>query len=524
MTRRLTQQYEDRVESTIDVIRDDLGRQSDAVAASLSAIVSAAADDNRLRSALTDGGEADRRYLLDYAGTAMRLSGLDMLQIQDERGRILSSGHFRNEYDRLEAELPRLLDATPGGTALVEVRAPDGPFVVLARVDKIRLGGRRYPVVAGVRAGERFMERLERDSDITVRVVLPDSADTTDEHAIHRDVTIPFIGLARGGIQTATLRVSHDRSGLIALRAGIIRWFVVVLAVTVVIALLLVVWLSLRLSRPLAELAEKTARVDLDRLDVDFDTGRGDEVGALSRLLAAMTERLRASAGRIRDAERRAAVGELARQVNHDIKNGLTPIRNVLRHLFQLSSDDPASVGAVLRERQGTLESSVSYLEQLSSNYARLSPRVVRESCDVSDLARRVVGDHQGVEGVVVSARLARGAFVHADPVGVRRILENLVDNAVDSIEDPTGAVTVVTEVDGEIVRVTVADTGAGMSDEEVARVFDDFYTTKEGGTGLGLSIVRRLVMDLDGSVRVESNDGDGSRFIVEIPRERAKG
>jgi signal transduction histidine kinase len=54
--------------------------------------------------------------------------------------------------------------------------------------------------------------------------------------------------------------------------------------------------------------------------------------------------------------------------------------------------------------------------------------------------------------------------------------------------------------------------------------VFDDFYTTKEGGTGLGLSIVRRLVMDLDGSVRVESNDGDGSRFIVEIPRERAKG
>jgi signal transduction histidine kinase len=67
-------------------------------------------------------------------------------------------------------------------------------------------------------------------------------------------------------------------------------------------------------------------------------------------------------------------------------------------------------------------------------------------------------------------------------------------------------------------IRVIVADTGRGMSDEETPRIFTDFYTTKEGGTGLGLSIVRRLVMDLHGTVGVESEPGRGTRITIDIP------
>jgi signal transduction histidine kinase len=96
------------------------------------------------------------------------------------------------------------------------------------------------------------------------------------------------------------------------------------------------------------------------------------------------------------------------------------------------------------------------------------------------------------------------------------------VNNAIDSLEPDGGEVAVSTEVvDGEAgrrVRVVVADTGVGMSREQREKIFDDFYTTKDGGTGLGLSIVRRLVMDLDGSIAVESEPGRGSRFIVELP------
>jgi signal transduction histidine kinase len=67
-------------------------------------------------------------------------------------------------------------------------------------------------------------------------------------------------------------------------------------------------------------------------------------------------------------------------------------------------------------------------------------------------------------------------------------------------------------------VRVTVADTGPGMSRAQLDRAFDDFYTTKEGGTGLGLSIVKRLVLDLEGTLRVDTEPGAGTRVVVELP------
>jgi len=112
---------------------------------------------------------------------------------------------------------------------------------------------------------------------------------------------------------------------------------------------------------------------------------------------------------------------------------------------------------------------------------------------------------------------------VSADPLVLRRILENLVGNAVDSLAGRSdGVVTVGTETVGAAesaqVRVTVTDTGPGMSRAELDRAFDDFHTTKAGGTGLGLSIVRRLVLDLGGALRIETAPGAGTRAIVELP------
>jgi signal transduction histidine kinase len=99
------------------------------------------------------------------------------------------------------------------------------------------------------------------------------------------------------------------------------------------------------------------------------------------------------------------------------------------------------------------------------------------------------------------------------------------IETALVSREDgahPGGGGAHPGEGEAGCVRITVSDTGVGMREDEVARIFDDFYTTKPHGTGLGLSIVRRLVMDLGGSIRVESEKGNGSRFIVELPREGA--
>jgi signal transduction histidine kinase len=540
---RLTTQYRQRVTSMLAVIEEDLTQESALIARTLASLGETVVADNRFRRAAIGGGEADRQYLLNYAGEAMRLTGLAMLQIQDESGRIISSGHFRNEYDRMEPELPRLLSVAPGGVALVGARTPEAPFVALAGVDSFRMAGRRFTLVGGVSTARRLLDRLAREAGLSVSLVVPGVVIGSDEAAIGDDpltargsdpeaadsvlvqeLAVPFVDAARGETTAAYFRVTYPLTELLALRRSIDIWFAIAVGVTALVALVLAGWLSARMSRPLADLAGKTSRIDLDRLDIDFRSGRKDEIGSLSRLLGAMTERLRASAGRIKEAERRATLGELARQVNHDIKNGLMPIRNVFRHLAQVTRETPNDVARVFDERQGTIDSSIAYLEDLASNYARLSPRFDHQPCDVNAVVRQVVTDARGSGAANVRMALCDGdAVVRGDAVALRRIVENLVDNAADSLGSASGTVEVSTDLiagaEGRpIVRLTVADTGCGMSEEQAAKVFDDFYTTKATGTGLGLSIVRRLVMDLNGSVRVESEPGAGSRFIIEIP------
>jgi signal transduction histidine kinase len=227
----------------------------------------------------------------------------------------------------------------------------------------------------------------------------------------------------------------------------------------------------------------------------------------------------------LREAERAAATGDLARQVNHDIKNGLAPIRNVLRHLAQTAEREPDTLAAIYAERRGTLESSVEYLDELARTYARLSPALGRGVTDPRPVVLEVA---RGVSGVAVDVRVPDTLpKIRADAVVLHRILDNLVSNAVDALDAKPGTVTVAAEPVGSgaerRVRFTVSDTGRGMTRAELDRAFNDFYTTKAAGTGLGLSVVRRLLTDVGGSVKADTAPGEGSTFTIEIPAAEAE-
>ena len=529
--KHLSAEYQLRVDDTVEIIREDLARESAAIAERLASLKTALLDDNRFRSAAVAGVESERAYLLDYAGTAMRLTGLSMLQIQDSDDRIISSGHFRNEHGRVEPGLASAL-RTASDIAFVTTRGPEREFLALARAESLVLGGRTFTIVGGVAVDNAFLARLARDKAIIVSLrypggelsTVPPKPGTTDDSAVG-ELQLPVIRTGAGTpleVVQARLEVTQPLTPLRALLRRADSWLLVTAAGTGVTALLLAVWVSSRISGPLAALAEKTAVLDLDRLDVDFDPGT-DEVGRLSRLLGDLAARLRTSTARVREAERRATVGELARQINHDIKNGLIPLRNVMRHLSQVERDEPAALPGVFAERRSTLDSSIAYLETLATSYQRLSPPSDQRECDLNALIADVVRAAQGHEDVEFGTDLPSVPRVMGDPVALRRILENLIANAVDSLESKPGRITVSTELvdrDGGLpaVRVTVADTGRGVSADEAGRMFNDFYTTKQGGTGLGLSIVRRLVMDLHGTLGVDSAPGRGTRIIIDIP------
>ncbi len=518
--RRLSQAAEGRSRVLLSILQGDLRRESGSITVRLEGIASLLAEDNRIRAATLRGDEGARRYELDYAARAMRSAGLALLVIHDSSGRIVSSGQFRNEYDRVA---PALLALVPGagGPWLVRARTATGTFLALATTSTARIGQRRFGLVGGIAADTAWLTRLGRDPELAVHLVLPGEPAPRGELA--GAIPLAFVDLSRSG-PPATARFMVVRRGmtLAALQRDTTLWFSLAVSAAALLALGVAAWAAERVSRPVRELATKTAAIDLDRLDQDFRSDRRDEIGALSNLLGAMTERLRTSAGRLRESERRATTGDLARQVNHDVKNGLVPIRHVVRHLAAVARQDPGALPRVFEERRETLESSVAYLDELARNYARLSPGAVRGCCDANGIVRDVLRDLSGRAPLL--HELSNGLPpVRADATTLRRILENLVINAIESYDGAAPApvtVTTSSHEDGGVVqvRIVVRDTGRGMSRPELDRAFDDFYTTKPSGTGLGLSVVRRLTADLAGALRVETEPGVGTRVVVDLP------
>jgi signal transduction histidine kinase len=524
--KRLTAQYRTRIDALTEVIREDVARRGEEVDGRLRALASGVQDDASVRAAVLLGEE--RPEVLDWAGRAMPLAGLDYLMLLDASGRILSSGHFRNEYDRHAAVVDVLLGGVDG-PVLVRARTAEGSFLALARARAFEMGGRRFTLAGGVQVDRGFLDRLARGEQaggLGVELLRPGdpSGAAPGPATMRAELALPYVDdvASTATLDTARILVTHSLAPLAALRRGMDAWFLGGTVAALLLAVVIARAVSARVTRPLTELAGKTRRLDLDRLDVDFGSTRRDEIGSLSRLMAAMVERLRASVTQLRQAERRATVGDMARQVNHDIRNGLLPIRNVIRHLTEVARESPAELAPVFAERQGTLDGGIAYLEGLASTYARLTPRADRRPCDLNDVARAVVRGAPAPDGVALRTELDEPlARVAADPVVLRRIVENLVVNALESLEG-TGAVVVSTasgrSEEGSTVVLTVADTGRGMDAERVERIFEDFFSTKAEGTGLGLSIVRRLVADLGGRIDVDSTPGRGSRFRVELP------
>jgi signal transduction histidine kinase len=526
MTARLDTEAARRVDATQRAVASGLAATIAADGARLQSLASDLAADNRFRIALNNDDSPERRWLLDWASGSMKLAGFAMLQVQDSAGRVLSAGQFRNDFDRIAPALPHAIDAAPIRAAVVDARTPDGTVRALATIASFVVRGERFTIVGGASFDSARVARLSPDGTVAAMLRIGATMNSGDETVAD---SLSYVdgtsadSAARPRIARLVLAV--DTGPTRALKAGVTRWLLLTLGSTLLLAVIVATSLGRLISAPIAGLADRTSRLDLDKLDQRFSTGRDDELGALERTLDALAGRLRTSVARLREAERAAATGDLARQVNHDIKNGLAPIRNVLRHLGQTAERDPGAIAAIYAERRGTLESSVAYLDELARTYARLSPALGRGVTDPRPIILEVA---RGVSAAAVDVRVPDMLpAIRADAVVLHRILDNLVSNAVDALEGKPGTIAIAAEAvasgTDRRVRFTVSDSGRGMTRTELDRAFNDFYTTKPAGTGLGLSVVRRLLTDIGGSVRADTAPGEGSTFTIEIPAAEAE-
>ncbi|HEX3346204.1 MAG TPA: ATP-binding protein [Polyangiaceae bacterium] len=272
------------------------------------------------------------------------------------------------------------------------------------------------------------------------------------------------------------------------------------------------------------ELRETAAR--RVRWHMSMARDAGDDAALVYGIGIDVSER-RALEKRAADAEALSAMGNLALNLAHEIRNPLNAavlqLHLLGRHVDKLAVDDETRRGLTAKAR--IVGDEIGRLNRLLTEFLELArPRAaVRELVHFGKLVEGVLDLEQGPASdrtVAVERDVATDCVLLGDPEKLKQVVLNLVVNALEAMKDG-GTLRVRVATEGDAVLLVVADSGTGIRPAALAQVFDPFFTTKEAGTGLGLSIVRKIVDQHAGEVRIESEPDAGTRVIVTLPRGR---
>jgi len=221
-------------------------------------------------------------------------------------------------------------------------------------------------------------------------------------------------------------------------------------------------------------------------------------------------------------AQKVAAWGEVARKLAHEIKNPLTPIQLSAQRIRKAYLKAAPDLERIVGECTHAIVQEVEALKNLVDEFAQFArlPAVNLQPGSLADVVDHTLSLYDGFAGVTIDRRLAPDLpEVRLDSAQMKRVLINLVDNAIEATEK-RGTVVVSTEFDRTHARVRlgVADDGPGISAEDRDKLFVPTFSTKRRGSGLGLAIVNRIVLEHQGTIRVEDNLPHGARFVVELP------
>jgi two-component system sensor histidine kinase HydH len=240
---------------------------------------------------------------------------------------------------------------------------------------------------------------------------------------------------------------------------------------------------------------------------------------SLTRQVELKTEELLESQERLLRSERFAAVGEAAAYVSHEIKNPLMVIGGLANQVERRLPEDPAAQEK-LRIIQKEVKRLESFLGELRDFLRPAQP--TKKEINVNEVIRDVkalMGDAIQEKGVVLEEHLDPNLPpVEVDPNQIKQVLVNLVKNAAEATEGYGKIILSSGARDGQ-VWFAVQDTGKGMSEDVMEKIFHPFYTTKDKGTGLGLAVINKIITDHHGSITVDSLAGSGSTFTVKLPQ-----
>ncbi len=483
-------------------IRRDIARRGEEISRRVETIARA---DATVRMAF----DSDSAAYFNEAQSVAVAQSLDVLEFVTSDGVIVSSAHSPARFG--------YRDETPLGAAgaafLTRIDMLDHQALALVAVREVSAGDRKLYVMGGQWLDQTFLDSLVVPEG--TRVLLDRGA----SGEVVRTLTLP----GRDGQPLATIQVLSSSKELDNLVRGIVFTGVRVAGAGIFLSLIVAWWATARITRPVRRLAEGARKVAAGNWNATVEIHGGDEVGQLAGAFNQMTRQLIDQRDRLVQAERVAAWRELARRLAHELKNPLFPLQITIENLQRVRERKPEQFEEVFQESTGTLLAELANLKRIVQQFSEFAkmPRPEMQQIDVNEIAAAVLHlfDAQ-MRNASIEARFQpdpRAPRILADPEQLRRVLQNLVLNAVDVMPEG-GVLTVSTKALPEGVQIRVADTGQGLTPEECERLFTPYYTTKQHGTGLGLAIVQSVISDHKGRIAVESSPGAGTAFVIELP------
>lgn len=342
--------------------------------------------------------------------------------------------------------------------------------------------------------------------------------------AAGRPARVGFAPCAGTSARAMVLAVTVPEGELFAASDAFERVLLVAILVTVLVLVLWSLVASRAITAPVQRLVAATRRVASGDLDVAVPPRGGPELGELAGAFNQMASELAAGRQRLAAAERDQAWAEMARQVAHEVKNPLQPMRMAAQLLQRARAERDPRADMVAERLARTVIEQTDALDRIADDFRAFAGSApsqrapVRVDVWLHDLCEQCADLFAGKP---VHVRLAAGAGdaqVAVDAKAMARVLVNLVQNAHEAA--PAGVrVELATQVEGARVVIRVADDGPGVPEAARGRLFEPYFTTKSSGTGLGLAICRRLVEAHGGTIRLVQTGGTGTMFAIELPR-----
>ncbi|MDT8431842.1 MAG: ATP-binding protein [Bacteroidales bacterium] len=303
---------------------------------------------------------------------------------------------------------------------------------------------------------------------------------------------------------------------------------VVAILNTYVLLLLLILFLSVfladRITQPLRFIQSRIAQLSLSESNEKIIYKGKDEIAGLVDEYNYMVDELEKSAELLAQSERESAWREMAKQIAHEIKNPLTPMKLNVQHMQRMIEEDEGDIRERIARVSATLVEQIDLLGSIAnefSDFARM-PRANYKKINIVKKLHNVTDLFENTEGVHIALDTGglKDIRTYGDPEQFQRVIINLVKNGIQSVPEGREKKILITleEAPEQTVIVTVTDNGKGIAEEVRDKLFRPNFTTKSGGMGMGLAISANIVKSMGGNIWFRTRSGEGTSFFVKVP------